>query len=60
MLTTADRSVAVPLERARSAGLEPDQVKINPKYGGGYPANVEGLHQLHCLVSVEYNSLAHD
>lgn len=26
-----------------------DQAKINAKYGGGYPANVEGLHHLHCL-----------
>ena len=24
-------------------------MKINPKYGGGFPANVEGLHHLHCL-----------
>jgi hypothetical protein len=24
-------------------------VKISEKYGGGFPANVEGLHQLHCL-----------
>jgi hypothetical protein len=22
---------------------------VNQKYGGGYPANVEGLHHLHCL-----------
>jgi hypothetical protein len=29
--------------------LKPDQVQINPKYGGGFPANVEGLHHLHCL-----------
>jgi hypothetical protein len=34
--------------------LLPDQVKINQKYGGGFPANVEGLHQLHCLVSPRY------
>lgn len=26
-------------------------MKIRHKYGGGYPANIEGLHQLHCLVS---------
>ena len=24
-------------------------MQINEKYGGGYPAFVEGLHQLHCL-----------
>jgi hypothetical protein len=32
-------------------GLAPDQVRARKQYGGGYPANVEGLHQLHCLVS---------
>jgi hypothetical protein len=40
----------VPEAEAAQSGLTPDQVKINPKYGGGYPANVEGLHHLHCLV----------
>lgn len=24
-------------------------MKVKEKYGGGYPANVEGLHHLHCL-----------
>ena len=43
------RSVVVPDNQAVESGLLPDQVKINSKYGGGYPANVEGLHQLHCL-----------
>jgi len=43
------RSVSIPEKHAAEAGLRLDQVKINPKYGGGYPANVEGLHQLHCL-----------
>lgn len=41
----------MPVEQAKQSGLAPDQVSINEKYGGGYPANVEGLHQLHCLVS---------
>ena len=45
----ADRSLAVPVEQATRSGLKPDQVQINPKYGGGFPANVEGLHHLHCL-----------
>jgi hypothetical protein len=45
----ADRSLAVPVEQAARAGLKRDQVQINPKYGGGFPANVEGLHHLHCL-----------
>lgn len=45
-----DRSIRVPPDLAAQSGLLPDQVKINEKYGGGFPANVEGLHQLHCLV----------
>jgi hypothetical protein len=45
----ADRSLAVPVEQAARSGLKRDQVQINPKYGGGFPANVEGLHHLHCL-----------
>jgi hypothetical protein len=24
-------------------------VHLSPQYGGGYPANIEGLHHLHCL-----------
>ncbi|KAL5461778.1 hypothetical protein PMIN06_002067, partial [Paraphaeosphaeria minitans] len=46
----ADYSAALipPLLAARS-GLAPDQVKIKERYGGGYPAHVEGMHHLHCL-----------
>ena len=44
-----DRSLAVPVTEAARAGLKADQVQINPKHGGGFPANVEGLHHLHCL-----------
>lgn len=47
--------MAVPLERAQSAGLQLDEVKITQKYGGGFRANVEGLHQLHCLVEKEHS-----
>ncbi|RHZ56930.1 hypothetical protein CDV55_101223 [Aspergillus turcosus] len=43
------RSLRVPAEEAEKSGLARDQVKINQKYGGGYPANVEGFHHLHCL-----------
>jgi hypothetical protein len=45
-----DRGVRIPSEDAEKSGLAADQVKINEKYGGGFPANVEGLHHLHCLV----------
>ena len=45
-------SIVVPLDQAAQVGLAPDQVKIREEYGGGFPANVEGLHQLHCLVGL--------
>ena len=45
-------SIIVPVDQAAQVGLAPDQVKIRKEYGGGFPANVEGLHQLHCLVGV--------
>jgi hypothetical protein len=55
----ADRSLVVPVEQAAKSGLKPGQVQINPKHGGGFPANVEGLHHLHCLnllrQSLDYN-----
>ncbi|KAL4948031.1 hypothetical protein BDW69DRAFT_203833 [Aspergillus filifer] len=43
------RAIRVPVEEAAKSGITPDQVQINEAYGGGYPANVEGLHHLHCL-----------
>jgi len=43
------RVAIVPSNQAAQSGLLPDQVKVSEKYGGGYPANVEGLHHLHCL-----------
>jgi hypothetical protein len=43
------RGIRVPEEQAAAAGISKGHVKINEKYGGGYPANVEGLHHLHCL-----------
>ncbi|KAL5118838.1 hypothetical protein ACEQ8H_003160 [Pleosporales sp. CAS-2024a] len=39
----------IPIAEAARSNLAPDQVKIKDKYGGGYPAHVEGLHHLHCL-----------
>jgi len=27
---------------------------VSEKYGGGFPANVEGLHHLHCLVRIHF------
>ena len=44
-----DRAAIVPISLAAKSGLTEDQVQVSPKYGGGFPANVEGLHHLHCL-----------
>ncbi|KAI4613585.1 uncharacterized protein J4E87_009713 [Alternaria ethzedia] len=43
------RSVVIPDDEAERTGLRHDQVKVSQEYGGGFPANVEGLHHLHCL-----------
>ncbi|KAJ5281326.1 hypothetical protein N7478_006698 [Penicillium angulare] len=48
------RSVRVTSKDAEESGLAPDQVKIKPRYGGGYPATVEGLHHLQCLSSSDF------
>ncbi|KXT14331.1 hypothetical protein AC579_4009 [Pseudocercospora musae] len=42
-------AVIIPDSIAQSVGVDIDQVQVNDKYGGGYPANIEGLHHLHCL-----------
>jgi hypothetical protein len=47
---TSDRSAIVPFNQGKKAGLWPDHVQVSEKYGGGFPANVEGLHHIHCLV----------
>nr|OQO25425.1 hypothetical protein B0A51_06508 [Rachicladosporium sp. CCFEE 5018] len=43
------RAAVVPEARAEAAGMSRDKVRISSEFGGGYPANVEGLHHLHCL-----------
>ncbi|ORY17949.1 hypothetical protein BCR34DRAFT_473967 [Clohesyomyces aquaticus] len=43
------RSIIVPANEGDRTGLRKDQVQVSDYYGGGYPANVEGLHHLHCL-----------
>jgi hypothetical protein len=42
-------AVRIPASEAARSNIRSDQVKIKEKYGGGFPANVEGLHHLHCL-----------
>jgi hypothetical protein len=46
-----DRPLSIPYDVGLEVGLRPDQVKLDKKYGGGFPVNVEGLHHLHCAVS---------
>ena len=53
-----DRSVIVPADEAEALSLRPGQVKINQKYGGGFPANVEGLHQLHYWMILIISSIS--
>lgn len=53
------RSVLIPQEVGPEVGLSEEKVQINPKYGGGFPANVEGLHHLHCLVRAQqFNAMS--
>lgn len=42
-------AIRIPASEAAKSNIRSDQVKVKEKYGGGYPANVEGLHHLHCL-----------
>lgn len=49
LIAMIDRAAIVPPDTALRAGLLPSQVQVSEKYGGGYPASVEGLHHLHCL-----------
>ncbi|KAL5420268.1 hypothetical protein PMIN03_000095 [Paraphaeosphaeria minitans] len=43
------RPIVIPLEEAEKTGLRHDQVRVEDVQGGGFVANVEGLHHLHCL-----------
>ncbi|KAJ5098958.1 hypothetical protein N7532_005959 [Penicillium argentinense] len=43
------RGIRILADDAAEADITKDQVKIQDKYGGGYVANVEGLHHLQCL-----------
>jgi hypothetical protein len=49
-----DRGIRVPAEDAEESGLAVDQVRIKDKYGGGFPAEVEGFRRLRCLVRIPY------
>ncbi|KAG9233624.1 hypothetical protein BJ875DRAFT_463674 [Amylocarpus encephaloides] len=43
------KSVVIPSDQAALSGFTEDHTQIRPEHGGGYPANVEGLHHLRCL-----------
>ncbi|KAL3466918.1 hypothetical protein BJX64DRAFT_284070 [Aspergillus heterothallicus] len=43
------RPIRVPANEALRSGIAVDHVQIAEEYGGGYPANIEGFHHLHCL-----------
>ena len=47
---SADNPIVVPESQAERSGIRRGQVKMSKLLGGGFPANVEVLHQLHCLV----------
>lgn len=48
----SDRPITVPEIYADASGIQAGHVRVSPKYGGGFVANVEGLHHLHCLVRI--------
>jgi len=50
-LGVGTRPFILPDHLATKSGLTQNHVQVKLKYGGGYPVFVEGLHQLHCLVS---------
>lgn len=56
LISPSDRPVVVPEQSGKAMGLH-HHVRVNEKYGGGFPANIEGLHHLHCLVRYQYSDV---
>jgi hypothetical protein len=54
---TPDNSVLIPEEEAESYGLLAGQVKMRKETGGRFPAYVDALHLMHCLVRTASNSI---
>jgi hypothetical protein len=48
-LGTDYRPMHLTAEEGFAAGLTSNNVKVRDEYGGGFVANMEGLHHLHCL-----------
>lgn len=54
-----DGPVAIPEREALQSGLRRGFVRVSPEYSGGYMANVEALHHLHCLVCEKESIVRH-
>jgi len=50
--TYQDRAGVISAEDGPASGLTEAHVQRSEQYGGGYFVNVEGMHHLHCLVSI--------
>lgn len=46
------RAGVISREEGLKSGLTDAHVQRADKYGGGFFVNVEGMHHLHCLVSL--------
>lgn len=51
-LTITDRAGVISYEEGLASGLKSSFVQRAEKYGGGFIVNVEGMHHLHCLVTL--------
>lgn len=49
------RAGVIPAAAGPRSGLTPDHVQRADRYGGGFLVNVEGMHHLHCLVSLYFS-----
>lgn len=49
-LHTIDQPSSAPEAYAELSRIRPSHVRVSTEYGGGFIADVEGLHHLHCLV----------
>jgi hypothetical protein len=54
-LLTLDKNILIPEEKAESYGLGAGHVKLRKEVGGGFPAYVDALHLMHCLVRIASN-----
>ncbi|TID27959.1 hypothetical protein E2P81_ATG00714 [Venturia nashicola] len=43
------RPLILPEKVGEEMGIPKNHVRVNPKYGGGYPVYIEATHQIHCV-----------